>query len=167
MSNKTKILLILILVIAVFFLGWCSHPDPKPASVQQRDKAIQVINAEIDTSAILRLKATKSQQQATIAVHHWHKAKHDTIHDSITVPYLVITNLCDSTIKALEIAQEDLCDELNQVYEINTLQNCVISLDSHIIDSIRKDRRKFWKGFKWGFASGFIVGGVTVGQIRK
>ncbi len=167
---KYSVTVILTALAVVLFMRKCGDSvSSKTERAQVNTDSIKAVGkAEEDTLNTLRDIATNSANTATVYIDRWHKAKADT-----SRPYKAVITDCDTTLNKLQQANTDLCNELNQSYEVNAIKNKVIAgQDSnykhleHINDSLLNAPSKFWKGFKWGFVVGNIAGAVGVGIVR-
>lgn len=145
MTRLNYILLIVIAWLCVLlYIRGCDKPEPLKTVYINIDSIKSVAKAEQDTLATLRDIATKSANTATVYVDRWHKSKQDT-----SRPYKQIIADCDTTLDNLQQYNEDLCDELNQCYEVNSVTNRVVvglehnnSVLANENDSLRRSNKK-------------------------
>lgn len=115
----------------------------------------------VDTIKILQTKIVTLDSIRTKFVYKWRTVK-DTVNLTDTVEVLKLLNICDTII-------------LTDSIEIHTLKNInfqyikILKIDSLKIDSLTKSNKKFWKGFKKGFAAGSVLTGglILTTQIIK
>lgn len=137
-----KILLFVLGVLFVFsLLPKCS------SSVIPNNQAIH------DTIKVLQIKADTLEVVRTKLVTKW-RTSTDTINIHDTIQVKAALQLCDTIIvtDSLEIATLRLIN--NKFYQ-------VVKSDSLVIDSLKRSKKKYFKGFKHGFASGVIISGVA------
>lgn len=143
---------ILVLIIFALIYKQCDNKvitvDTNKAHVQ---KSIDSIHDEI---AILKPLGRRADSVRTII-----KWKYKTLHD--TVPCEIKLIYCDSVIyrDSIGISYKDSIivkyDSLFPKYQI------LAKIDSMTIDSLTRSRKKFWRGFKVGFGTGYVLGLVT------
>jgi len=146
-QNKTitlyKILLFLlgILFIASLFAKCESSEIPNNSSVIA--DTIRVYTVKADSIEIIRTKL----------VTKWRNTR-DTINIHDTIQVVKALNLCDTIIVTDSL-------EISFLKTINRNYVKVIQSDSIVIDSLTKSKKKFWRGFKYGYVAG--VGSTAIG----
>ena len=146
----------LVLIILALFYKQCNNKvitlDTKRASVQ---KSIDSVQNEINL-----LKPLERSSDSIRTIIKW---KYRTLHD--TIPCEIKLVYCDSVIyrDSISISYKDSIlskyDSLFPKYQL------LAKIDSLTIDSLNRSKKKFWKGFKLGFAIGVgtgVIGGDLV-----
>lgn len=146
---------ILVLIIFALIYKQCNNKVITPSSNSHVKKTIDSIHDEI---SILKPLGERADSVRTII-----KWKYRTLHDTIPCETKLI--YCDSVVyhDSISISYKDSIivkyDSLFPKYQI------LAKIDSITIDSLTRSRKKFWKGFKLGFAVGVgtgVVGGALV-----
>jgi hypothetical protein len=151
--NKPNYYLPLILVLIIFALLYkqCDYKVITPLSNKAVKDSINSIQADI---AILKPLERSADSVRTII-----KWRYKTLHD--TIPCEIKLVYCDSVIfrDSISIVYKDSIlskyDSLFPKYQL------LARIDSCTIDSLTRSRKKFWKGFKVGFATGYVLGVIT------
>jgi hypothetical protein len=141
----------LVLIIFALLYKQCDNKVITPPSNKAVKDSINSIQADI---AILKPLGKRADSVRTII-----KWKYKTLHD--TIPCEIKLIYCDSVIyrDSISIIYKDSIlskyDSLFPKYQL------LAKIDSCTIDSLTRSRKKFWKGFKVGFATGYVLGIVT------
>lgn len=150
-QNKTitlyKILLFLIGVLLVWALLPKCGSSEIPNSSNIRVDTLRIYSVKVDSIDVIRIKQ----------VNKWHSIR-DTINIHDTIQVINALNLCDTIIvvDSLEIAF---------LKTINRNFAKVVHNDSIIIDSLKHSKKKFWRGFKYGYITGAGTTAIGVGAL--
>ena len=147
-----------LILLAVFFLG--KQCNNKVITVDTNNAHVQKsIDSVHDKIAIL-----KPLERASDSVRIITKWKYRTLHD--TIPCNIKLIYCDSVIyrDSISINYKDSIiinyDSLIPKYKK------LAKIDSLKIDSLTHSRKKFWKGFKFGFCVGVSAGSVGASFVK-
>jgi len=150
-NNKTiwlyKIALFLLVVLFVASLFKCDHDKPISVNNKNIHDTIKLFQIKVDTIEKLRVKLV-----------YKYRSIRDTINIRDTVEVLQLLDICDTIIVTDSI-------EIAFLKTINRNYAKIVYNDSIVIDSLVHSRKKFWKGFKYGFATGSILVGAGVGAL--
>jgi len=172
MKQSTKYLLLILLLLIVFFLGrGCkSNPSIPLVLINSDSIASLAYNKGYEIAKLESIGKVKDSIQ-THYVTKWKVYREKAIHDTLLIE--CVTN-CDS---ALNTQSDYIC----HLETINAHKDTAITywrsayrVDSTNVktlqvvnDSLIKDRRKFWNGFKMGLGIGVLSGGVLVQGLSK
>lgn len=180
MKPQTRLLIdgILILV-AVLVLYWMLKPSVTNVYPTEQTKQARAEDLK---------RAEKNQALSdTVYSTRWKiKTKYDTIinkvMDSVTVKayYDSLVTSQDSAVKLFYHAKS-LGEQLTvmdsaraadslvklDLRKANLRADTIIADRENKVDSLTKQCRKsFWKGFKWGFGTGAVIGGAAAGAVK-
>lgn len=121
------------------------------------DKPIKSVSKNIDTIYVYSLKADSIEVIRNKLVTKWH-TKRDTINIHDTIQVIQALNLCDTII---------LTDSLEIAFlrTINRNFAKVVYNDSLVIDSLKRSKKKYFRGLKHGIIIGAGVTALGVGAI--
>jgi len=148
MNYKTIIYLILV-AVAFFFLGKCGQDRPEHTNTESLKERVVYLKADQH-----KLKDTIIYKEVirTKYMVMWKEVRHDSL-----IPCETKLLVCDTIIRAdsaVIIAQKAVIVKSDIII---ATQDSIIKMDSIAL----KSNKKFWRGFKWGFATGAILGTGT------
>lgn len=117
-----------------------------------------------DTIKILETKVVKIDSVRTKLVYKWRTNK-DTFNIRDTIEVLKLLSICDTIIFTDSV-------QIQTLKKINSQYVKLCRIDSVKIDSLTKSKKKYFRGFKYGFITGVVVtqalnSGVKVAQTLK
>lgn len=142
---------ILVLIILALLYKQCDNKVITLDNKAHVKKSIDSIHDEIEL-----LKPLERSADSVRTIIKW---KYRTLHD--TIPCEIKLVYCDSVVyrDSISISYKDSIilkfDSLIPKYQL------LAKIDSCTIDSLIHSRKKFWKGFKVGFGTGYVLGLVT------
>lgn len=182
MKPHTRLLIDGILILlAALILYWLLRPVTTPTQPIEQTKQSRAED-------IKRAEKNEALSDTVYATRWKIKTKYDTlIKDVIKFDSTLVSAYYDSLVQNKKYAvvlfykHQSCSTELVVMDSVHTLDSLVkvdlklanIKADTIIAslenanDSLTKQCRKsFWKGFKWGFGTGAVVGGAAVGAVR-
>ena len=175
--NKPNYYLPFILILIIFALLYkqCDNKVITPPSNSHVKKQIDSIHDEInDKKKDIEIfnKIAESKDSLIEKKHKpkWNKAKQEAKNDSIPCKETIVNliSACDSLVNAMDSLNKEnkkikseyrfivsKYDSLFPKYQM------LAKIDSCTIDSLIRSRKKFWKGFKVGFGTGYVLGLIT------
>ena len=142
---------ILVLIIFALLYKQCDNKVITQPSNSHVKKQIDSIHDEIEL-----LKPLERSADSIRVITKW---KYKTLHD--TIPCEIKLVYCDSVVyrDSISISYKDSIivkyDSLFPKYQL------LAKIDSLTIDSLSRSNRKFWKGFKLGLGTGYVLGLIT------
>ena len=151
--NKPNYYLPFILILIIFALLYkqCDNKVITQPSNSHVKKQIDSIHDEIE---LLKPLEHSADSVRTII-----KLKYRTLHD--TIPCEIKLVYCDSVIyrDSISIIYKDSI--LSKYDSLFPKYQMLAKIDSCTIDSLIHSRKKFWKGFKVGVVTGYVLGVIT------
>jgi len=155
MTNTTKYLLLIFAAIALFFLGWCSKPNPSTSPVETKELKQSIATNKAKSEKLKPIIIIKDSIR-TKYVTKWKEVRHDSL---IPCP------------EKLAVADTVIYQDSSLIYSLKLLckidsniiaeQSKVISADSITIKGLKKEVRK-QKIQKWlAFIGAVAFGGVV------
>ena len=151
MQIKHTIPYILAIIILIVLYKSC---DNKVITHDNKSQVKKTIDSLHDEIIMLKLLERSSDSVRIIT-----KYKYRTLHD--TIPCEIKLVYCDSVIyrDSISIVYKDSIlskyDSLFPKYQL------LAKIDSLTIDSLSRSHKKFWKGFKVGLGTGYVLGLIT------
>ena len=151
--NKPNYYLPFILILIIFALLYkqCDNKVITQPSNSHVKKQIDSIHDEIEL-----LKPLEHSADSIRVITKW---KYRTLHD--TIPCEIKLVYCDSVVyrDSISIIYKDSI--LSKYDSLFPKYQMLAKIDSCTIDSLIRSRKKFWKGFKVGFGTGYVLGLIT------
>ena len=161
-----RVYLFVIVVMAMILLLKCETTKPVDNidGLNSRYDSLskEVIKKDVITDSLNKVVLGLDTVREKI-LHVYHvKKKTINIHDTVLMYKFV--QICDSVIEVdsieistLKILNKNLVDINKDKSDMLYNRDNVIVKKDAIIDSLTKSKKKYWKGFKHGFAAGAIV----------
>ena len=141
----------LTLIIFALLYKQCDNKVITPDNKAHVKKSIDSIHDEIEL-----LKPLEHSADSIRVITKW---KYRTLHD--TIPCEIKLVYCDSVVyrDSISIIYKDSI--LSKYDSLFPKYQMLAKIDSCTIDSLIHSRKKFWKGFKVGFGTGYVLGLLT------
>jgi hypothetical protein len=142
----------LVLIILMLVFKKCNNNVITPIPDNKELKA----DIRSDEADIALLKPLERSADSVRTVIKW---KYRTLHD--TIPCEIKLVYCDSVIyrDSISIVYKDSI--LSKYDSLFPKYQRLAKIDSLTIDSLSRSNRKFWKGFKVGLGTGYLLGLIT------
>jgi len=177
MTTKDIIGIVLIAAVIVLAIDKCNHTPVTPPDntrlTQERNGLLDSAKAKeavVQTVYTDRVKIKHHYDTIINQVETFDSAKVRIYYDSLVQSQLnAVTNYYKLKSCKAELSKMDSIYSLDSAIKIDLWKAIAISDTIHANDSLalvaaKKDgKRRFWKGFKWGFGSGTGVG--TIGTL--